>query len=306
MRLLPAPVLGLVTLTCIMINTLFWSFFLFGIVFLKAIIPESRWRLFCSRVAVGIAGLWVDGNGLILRLTQRIDWDVRGLEGLKRSKWYLIVCNHRSWADILVLQKVLNKKIPFLRFFLKQQLIWVPVLGLAWWVLDFPFMKRYSRELLEKKPHLKTKDMETTRSACNKFRHMPVSLINFLEGTRFTPSKRDRQSSPYQHLLLPKAGGIAYALEAMGGCLAEILDVTIVYPRSDISFWDLLSGRLGRIVVRVERMPVPEDVLGKDYQVDAEFRRRFRAWVNQLWLKKDAMIGQMTASFSGGQDGAQE
>ena len=121
------------------------------------------------------------------------------MDGLARHEWYLMTSNHQSWADILVLQKVTNRRVPSLKFFLKQELIWVPLLGLAWWALDFPFMKRYSRAQLEKRPELKGKDMETTRKACEKYAHYPVSVMNFFEGTRFTEEKHRQQNSPYRH-----------------------------------------------------------------------------------------------------------
>jgi 1-acyl-sn-glycerol-3-phosphate acyltransferase len=139
------------------------------------------------------------------------NWDVQGIAGLDPRGWYLVNCNHQSWADILVLQHLLTHRIPLLKFFLKQQLLWVPVMGLAWWALDFPFMRRHSEEVLKAHPELRGKDQEATRLACEKFSLIPTSVMNFCEGTRFTPTKHQRQQSPYRHLLRPKAGGIALA-----------------------------------------------------------------------------------------------
>src|SRR3546814_9530339 len=113
-----------------------------------------------------------------------------------------------------------NRRIPLLKFFLKQELIKVPLLGLAWWALDFPFRKRFTRAEIEANPSLKGKDLETTRKACEKFKEMPTSVMNFFEGTRFTQAKHDQQQSPYEFLLKPKAGGTAFALSAMDGKLA--------------------------------------------------------------------------------------
>ncbi len=67
---------------------------------------------------------------------------MQGVDSLHQRGWYLVSSNHQSWVDILVLQRIFHGRIPFLKFFLKQELIWVPVIGLAWWALDFPFMKR--------------------------------------------------------------------------------------------------------------------------------------------------------------------
>jgi 1-acyl-sn-glycerol-3-phosphate acyltransferase len=206
-----------------------------------------------------------------------------------------VLCNHQSWVDIPVLQKVLNRRIPFLRFFLKQQLIWVPLMGPAWWALDFPFMKRYSRETLAKHPELQGRDMEATRRACEKFRHMPVSVMNFAEGTRFTPAKHDAQSSPYRHLLRPKAGGLAFVLDAMGDALHAILDVTIVYPQGSPTLMDLIAGRIRDIRVHLRELPI-DDTLRGDYEQDAAFRERFQLRINALWSQKDALVGRMRES----------
>jgi 1-acyl-sn-glycerol-3-phosphate acyltransferase len=193
-------------------------------------------------------------------------------------------------VDIPVLQQVFNRRIPFLKFFLKSQLIWVPVLGLAWWALDFPFMKRYSREQLEKHPEWRGKDVEATRKACEKYRELPVSVMNFVEGTRFTEAKHDRQKSPYRHLLHPRAGGIAFVLDAMGDMLHAVVDVTVFYPCGRPGVLDLLAGRVRRVEVSVRTIPIPPELLGGNYENDEAFRRRFQDWLNDLWASKDTNL----------------
>ena len=194
-------------------------------------------------VLLWIAEAWISCNSAWMALTQRSEWDVSGLDELDYRSWYMVSCNHQSWVDILVLQHLLNRRIPLLKFFLKQQLIWVPVMGLAWWALDFPFMRRHSEQYLKKHPEMRGKDQETTRRACEKFALVPTSVMNFLEGTRFTPAKHARQQSPYAHLLKPKAGGMALALNAMGDKFQAILDVTIVYPDGRPTFWQFPAGQ---------------------------------------------------------------
>ena len=198
------------------------------------------------------------------------------------------MANHQSWVDILVLQKVFNRRIPLLRFFLKRSLFWVPVLGLAWWALDFPFMGRYSRKQIAKNPELGRRDMEVTRRACEKFRDIPVSVMNFVEGTRFTRAKHDSQSSPFRYLLKPKSGGVAFVLDAMGQGLHALLDVTIVYPKGIPSMLDLMANRVPQVQVLVRQHPIPAELAGGDYQGDRAFRARFQQWMNGLWQEKDA------------------
>ncbi len=213
----------------------------------------------------------------------------QGLEGLRRKGWYLVSSNHQSWVDILVLQKVFHRRVPFLKFFLKRQLLYVPVMGLAWWALDFPFMRRRSGS--------RTRDLATARQACEKFRQIPTSVMNFLEGTRFSAAKRDAQGSPYRHLLKPKVGGLATALSAMGERFDALLDVTIVYPHGVPTFWDLLSGKLWAVVVRVRERAIPVELLAGDYEGDPVFRARMQAYVHDLWTEKDRHIEALLGDF---------
>jgi 1-acyl-sn-glycerol-3-phosphate acyltransferase len=140
---------------------------------------------------------------------------------------------------------------------------------------------------------MRGKDQAATRKACEKFSLIPTSVMNFLEGTRFTPAKHARQQSPYRHLLKPKAGGMALALHAMGDKFQAILDVTIVYPDGAPSFTDFLLGRLHRVTVRVRSLPVPEHLQRGDYAQDPAFREAFAQWVQQLWREKDAQIAAL-------------
>ena len=205
---------------------------------LKLALPKGALRRGTDRLLNALAEAWIAVNGGWMALVQRIRWDVRGVEGLRRRGWYLVNANHQSWVDILVLQKVFHRRVPFLKFFLKRELAYVPVMGLAWWALDFPFVRRRGggkgRGL----------DLATTRKACDRFKQIPTSVINFLEGTRFSRAKQAAQGSPYRHLLKPRIGGLATALGAMGERFDAMLDVTIHYPQGVPSFWDLLSGKV--------------------------------------------------------------
>ena len=280
---LPGPVLGSFSLFVVTVNTTFWGLVLFLVALIKLAIPINSWRIACSRLLNAIGQSWIGCNNLGLQLTKEIRWDVEGTDDLKPNAWYLVVANHQTWVDIVVLQKIFHCKAPMLKFFLKKELIWVPILGIAWWALDFPFMRRSSSV---------HKDFETTREACEKFKLVPVSVMNFLEGTRFTIEKRQKQNSPFNHLLKPKAGGIAVVLGAMGEQLHSILDVTIVYPEGVQGIWAFLCSKSMTVKVRVKQVPVTEELLG-DYLTDREFRRRFTEWLNTLWTEKDKLIETM-------------
>ncbi len=254
---------------------------------LKLLLPvPAIWRVI-SRFCNFMMYCWCEGLALLLHLNPQLKWDVEGLEGLSQKNWYLLICNHRSWADIVILCVLLRKHIPVNKYFLKQQLAWVPFMGLACWALDMPFMKRYSRSYLIRHPEKRGKDVETTRKSCEKFRIWPTTIVNFVEGSRFTQEKRQQTRSPFRHLLAPKAAGIAMALNVLGSQFDKLLDVTLCYPQNTHTpFYDMLSGRLTRIVVRVDLVPITDELHG-DYTNDKNFKRRFQQWLNTLWAEKD-------------------
>lgn len=283
---------GLTSLFIYAVNTVFWCIPLFFLALLKILVPLKAFRLWCSQILNAIATNWVGVNNWNQHLLSNTTMIVQGCHEFNPKKKYLVLANHQSWVDILVLQRIFHRKIPFLKFFLKKELIWFPILGQAWWALDFPFMKRYSKQLLNKKPHLVGKDIEITRRACEKFKALPISIMNFVEGTRFTPQKHKQQQSPYRSLLKSKAGGIAYVLTSMGDQLTAILDVTIVYPGDVKSFWSFLCGEISEIKINIKSLPVTPELLG-DYAQDKSFRDQFQLWLNSLWREKDQLIQYM-------------
>ncbi|MGD8881071.1 MAG: acyltransferase [Desulfobacterales bacterium] len=293
--ILPEVVRGSFSLALFILNTMFWCIPLFVLVAAAAAVPLESWKRRCSRMLNAIAENWIWVNNQNQKLIGNTRWDVQGLETLDRSGWYLVVANHQSWVDIVVLQRIFHRKIPFLKFFIKKELLWLPILGQAWWAMDFPFVKRYPKSYLRKKPHLKGKDLEITRKACNKFKQLPVSITNFVEGTRFTNEKHRRQQSPYGHLLKPKAGGIALVLGSMGEQIHRVLDVTIVYPDGISNFWALLCGKIRKIKVRVRSLPVSAEMLG-DYNNDGHYREGLQRWLNNIWAEKNRCIEEMMIS----------
>jgi 1-acyl-sn-glycerol-3-phosphate acyltransferase len=287
---LPAPLIGLIASTLMLLNILLWVPILLLVSFVKLLLPFKPVRLFVDPLLLRIAEAWIAGNSGWMRLTQRMDWQVTGVDALNPRQWYLVLCNHQSWVDILVLQHVLNRRIPLLKFFLKKELIWVPVMGLAWWALEFPFMRRHSEAYLQKHPQARGKDAATTRAACEKYALVPTSVMNFLEGTRFTAAKHARQQSPYRHLLKPKAGGLTLALGAMGEKFGAVLDVTIAYPDGAPNFMHFLQGRVPRVVVQARTLPVPQLPAKDSPNPEQALRELGQNWVNQVWREKDALM----------------
>ena len=296
MTFLPAPILGSISMLLFVLNLTLWIIPFYILAIIKLLIPIPFVRRLCFRGLEKVGEAWTWCNRQMVRILN-IDFDVRGVANLEYNDWYLISSNHQSWNDVFMLQVALNRRVPFPRFFLKKELIWVPLLGLAWWALEMPFMKRHSREQIAANPQLRQDDLDTTRKACEKLRDHPSAVINFLEGTRFTRAKHAAQQSPYTHLLKPKAGGLAFALAALGSQMRNYLDVTIAYP-TQLSFWDFMCGRMKKVVVKVQHEILPDWIFSGDYLNDSDFRERFQNWVNAKWQGKDKELGQLIAELA--------
>jgi 1-acyl-sn-glycerol-3-phosphate acyltransferase len=294
-----AAIKGSIAAVAVALSTVILFSLMIPLALVKLVLPWLPVRKVCDRWLNNLATTWIAINNGWMALVGRTHWDVRGADNLNLQGWYLVISNHRSWVDILVLQKVFSRRVPLLKFFLKRELIYVPVIGLAWWALDFPFMHR-------KGGAAGRDDLERTRQACEKFKRVPTSVINFLEGTRFTQDKHDAQKSPYRNLLKPKVGGVAVALATLGARFDAVLDVTIVYPDGSPTFWDLLTGRVTQVRVEVRQLPIPAELTAGDYARDAGMRARVQAWVNTLWQDKDALIDTLTAPTGSGSHGPQQ
>jgi len=261
---------------------------------LKLIIPLEPVQRIFTVLLLAVAESWAVACRLFYRWVHRQCWDVQGVEGLSRQQWYLLICNHQSWSDIPILLFLLGRRIPVFRFFVKQQMLWVPVVGLACWAMEFPFMRRYSREQLQANPTLRGKDQESTQCFCERMRKHPATIVNYLEGTRFTQVKHDRQASPYKHLLKPKSGGVAYVVTHLGERVQQLIDVTIVYPSAK-GFWPFLCGQLGTVKIRMQLREIPEEFKSGDYQNSESFRQAFQQWIAEIWQQKDDLIERESA-----------
>ena len=287
---------GVISLLFLIINTLFWSVPLYLLALLKLLSPSRRLQLHLLEGLNHLAMGWIGTNNLWIRAWIRPHWQVNVPDALKdgsaRRRWWLVISNHRSWTDIFVLQYALHHRTPMPKFFLKRELIWVPVIGLAWWALEFPFMRRYSRERLANDPRLAERDRAATRRICERAGQSPMSIFNFVEGTRFTSGKHDQQQSPYTHLLRPRAGGSAQVISILGDRLSGILDATLDYRHASASFWEFLCGKGGDIHLDIVQRPVEPWMLNGDYHADAAYRERFQQWLNQVWKDKDARLSR--------------
>ncbi|HEY0160356.1 MAG TPA: acetyltransferase [Thermoanaerobaculia bacterium] len=277
------------------INLLFWGTLVFSAGLVK-LVTFGAARRGAIRAAAFFGESWVAINDWLFDALLDTRWEIRGVEGLRRDLHYLAISNHVSWIDILAAFRTFNRRGPFLRFFLKSNLIFAPIVGQAAWALDFPFMRRYSPEYLEKHPEKRGRDLEATRIACQRYREVPVTILNYVEGTRFTPQKQAEQQSPYRHLLRPRVGGMGFVIASMAGQLDAIYDLTIVYPKADVSIWDLVTNKLPWIVVDVRRIAIPPELTTSAITEPGPARDQFRAWVAARWQEKDELIERILVS----------
>ena len=282
---------GVAAFAYIAVNTVLWCVPIYLLAIPRFLLPGRELRGAIAEAMSGAADGWVACNRFLLKALRivRIERRIATAEPLDRRRWYLVISNHQTWADILILQDTFLGRIPPLKFFNKRVLLWVPLVGFAMWLLDFPYVRRYSREAIEANPELRLVDQATIAKACEVFKVRPASVLNFLEGTRFTSQKHARQSSPYRHLLVPKTGGFGYVTSSLGERIHQVLDATIYYPNGAPTFWEFLCGRCPTAHIEVTSLAVPSDLqLDGDRSVEA--RGHLRQWIDDLWRRKDERL----------------
>lgn len=292
-RAVLAPFIFVIHTSLQIANLAFWGglVFLFGLVKLLPLGNRFRsiWNTIMHFFFLSFGRLSV----ALIKVFNPIDVECAVHGELSKDKWYLIIANHLSYLDIILLIEFATHRIPAPKFFLKKELIWLPFVGLAAWALDMPFMHRYSRAYLEKHPERRGKDLETTKKYCEKFKAVPTTVINFVEGTRYTTKKHAAKQSPYQHLLPPKAGGVSFAMAAMGDLFTNVLDISLLYPENQKQpMVAMLSGQMTKIIIDVNVAPVPQ-VASLPADDEANKKRFMQDWLNNLWKNKDTTIANL-------------
>lgn len=251
---------------------------------------------------IKITNYWINSNNaLIDNILPKKDWRINLPDDVHPDGKYLLFSNHQSWVDTSVVQYISEDRLPLTRFFTKFELIYIPVVGQAFYFLDFPMMRRHSKEAIAKNPELKGKDIIEAKRACSLLKDKPFTLLNYLEGTRFTQAKHDKQQSPYTHLLKPRAGGLALAINALGADIDGILDMTIVYPDGVPTYSDLWKGNIKRLGVDVRHIKMPDTLFAGikngGYENNEDIKAQMFDWLEQAWQQKDERISTMLAEF---------
>ena len=283
------PLIGVASFFCLTINMIFWSSLLFLTGLIRLVVPFKNWKKLWTSVTIFIGETCISCNNAWIKILLRPSISIIGMDSLEKEHWYIATSNHQSWGDIFILQKITNRKVPLLRFFMKDVLKWIPIVSIVGWALDMPFLKRYSKEQIDKNPSLRGKDLEQMKKAFKRLETNPGTVFSFAEGTRFTKQKHEDQNSPYKNLLKPKAGGIGVALSTMP-FISTLLDISISYNSDSRSFWSFLCGEMSDIKIKVRSIEIPEDLLKKDYSKDGQFRNDLKEWLNLIWEEKDRFL----------------
>lgn len=290
---LPGPVLAVLNLLLVSVNTVLFSLPILFMSLVRVIIKAPSVQRAAEKTNYFIYTRWTAVNRKIIALTNKIDWHYSGLDDIQcTDKSCIVICNHLSWTDIVILTVSIYNRLPLTKFFLKHSLVYIPVVGLVCLGLGMPFMRRYTKEQLIKNPALKNKDIETTKKACRSLIYAPSTLVNFCEGTRFTKQKAARVRSPYKHLMPPKAASLGIALGQIGRDIDYIYDVTLAYPKNEVKpFIAMLKGRLHEVHFMVRKIKVTDDIIG-DYLEDKEFKHKFTLWIREVWQQKDELLSR--------------
>ena len=291
MKFIFENIIGITSITILVLNTFILSCLLIPLGIIKFFLPITALKVLFTKFIIKVGELWIFTNKIWVKALHNPKWQIIGKENIKSDGWTIATSNHQSFADIFLLQDITNRKMPMLKFFMKYVLIYVPVIGLSWWALDMPFLKRYTKKQLENNPELHGKDVREMKRALKHYAMYPVTVFSFAEGTRFTIKKNLHQKSPFKNLLKPKEGGLATALSLVNE-IDSLIDFTIKFDTKKRSFWDYLCGRMNSVKVIIREIKIPAKFLNIDLLENKILRSEFKDWLHDIWNEKDILIGK--------------
>lgn len=280
---------GFAALSFIVGTALFVCLLVLFLAFCLSFCPSSKVRQGIRGFMDRMINVWVAGNRWMIRRLNVISIETifdQQLE-IERNQWQIVICNHQSWADVIVLQIALLDNVPPIKFFTKREFIWVPVLGFVLWILKFPYVLRASTGLKRTEASRNQLNAHSMHRARRQFHERPVSILIFCEGTRFNQEKYRAQQSSYRNLLRPKIGGLAFTIEALQSKTSHLLDVTLVYEGKTPNFWNFLCGKCRRVKVLTRKVLIKELL-----------EPSIRSGIRELWQAKDREIDRLQSEFN--------
>ncbi len=259
-----------------------WSLPLVLLLVARKIVPASRGLM--SRLGIAVYRQAVEFNDWILKRVSGAHWHDPYLD-LTRDEVFVVVANHRSWTDVFLLQSIISKRGPIVKFLCKRELTYIPILGLICLAFEFPVLRRRARGTQSENDR-RDDDRRRVRDACEVLYTAPAAMLIFAEGTRFSELRRDRSRSPYLHLLAPRLGGLSAMFDVLESIDPKVIDVTIAYPNQS-NFWHFLGGSVGKIQIEATQFSmtsIVDDSVG--------------LWLEQRWTCKDALLDDISKGRS--------
>ncbi|MBW1810764.1 MAG: acyltransferase [Deltaproteobacteria bacterium] len=203
----------------------------------------------------------------------------------------IVVANHQQMPDITFLMFFAREKqrLGDLKWVVKDAIKYVPGVGWGMLFLDCIFVKRDW-----------AKDQASIERVFSKFMegNIPIWLVSFVEGTRFTPAKREEGRKYAQkrgialprNVLLPRTKGFAASVQGLRDHLDAVYDVTIGYKEGVPSLWQYTLGFSRVAHLHVRRYPI-EDLPGSSEEL--------ADWLFSRNTEKDKLLEEFykTGSF---------
>ncbi len=235
------------------------------------VVPSKTVTAISQRLTAKLYRCAVRVNSFWMKKVVGIEVEVKG--ELNAHPNPVVICNHQTWFDIPLVQEVITANGPMIKFLVKRELTWVPIIGWICLALDFP---RLQRNGTKNKNGRSSDDLRLIQKASQNHSDVSGALLLFPEGTRFTNDKQTQQGSPYQHLLKPRSGGIKMIKRHVSAD-TPIVDITINYHQENVNIWRCLHGDPKKVTITIEHHLFSE--------VDD-----VNQWLNDQWFAKDALL----------------
>ncbi len=226
-----------------------------------------------------------------MNLVQRTRWHLKGLEGLDYQHSYLVteqppeLGRHHGVAIRAQSTDSPAEVLPQAGIDLGAG-DWSGVVGVGLSVHE-----ALHQGLLGEAPEKKGKDLETTRKTCAKFRANPVGIFNLPKALGLRRANMPSRSRRFATLLKPKAGGIAFVLDAMGEQLKSLVNVTIHYPGGRPGYGTCSAARCRTWWCSLKRCRFQPSSSAGIMSRMRSIGWRSRGWINQLWENQGCVAG---------------
>lgn len=224
-----------------------------------------------------IWGFWV----ILAEVQNGIEIQVTG-DAVPLRENALLLPNHQSMADVMTLLCYSWRcgRVGDVRWFVKDIVKYFPGFGWGMWLGDCVFVKRNWAE-----------DKAGVERQFRKYQRqqLPVFMVSFLEGTRYTEDKggkarafaAERGLYSPQHTLIPRTKGFVATVQGLRSSLDAIYDITIGYPREVPTLVNCFEAKVPRVAIHVRRFAIDSLPESED---------ELRTWAIERFEEKDALM----------------